>query len=105
MPGETKNYTFKLPDEVADIENILICFFQDEEKILEYNETMTEKVYGVEGQTNLLVCSMPREDTLLFENKITAKLQMEWQIEERHPISKPIRISVGTYLNKEYLEV
>ena len=105
MPGETRNYTFKLPDKVADIETITICFFQDEEKILEYNESMTENIYGVEGQSNLIVCSLPREDTLLFENKIPAKLQMEWAIGEKHSVAKPVRISVGTYLNKEYLEV
>lgn len=105
MPGETRNYTFKLPDEVTNIEHFLVCFFQNGEKILEYDETMTEKIYGVEGQANLLVCFLPREDTLLFENKIKAELQMEWDVENRHPISKPIRISVGTYLNKEYLGV
>ena len=104
MPGETRNYTFKLPDEVANIDSMLICFFQNDEKILEYTEAMQDKVFGVENQPNLIVCVLPREDTLKFENRMPAKLQMEWNIDGRHSVSKAQRISVGNYLNKEYVE-
>lgn len=107
MPGETRNYTFKLPDIVADIDTILVCFYQDEEKVLQYAETDTDNLYGIggEGNENFLVCSMPREDTLLFENRIPAKMQIEWNLDGKHSVAKAQRISVGTYLNKEYLEV
>jgi hypothetical protein len=104
MPGETRNYTFKLPVKVADIDSIKIMFYQDGEKLLEYNDTMTEKVYGVEGEANLLICSIPREDTLKFENKLRAQMQMEWDIDNYHSVTKVQNISVGDYLNKEYLE-
>ena len=104
MPGETRNYTFKLPDEVATIDSVLICFFQNNEKLFEYTETMQDKVFGVENQPDLIVCSLPREDTLKFENKIPGELQMEWNVGNKHPIAKAIRISVGNYLNKEYVE-
>lgn len=104
MPGETRNYTFKLPVAVANIDTMSIRFYQDGEKLVEYNETMTDHIFGVDGEENLLVCSLPREDTLKFENKIRAQMQMEWEVDGYHSVAKAQRISVGSYLNKEYLE-
>lgn len=105
MPGETRNYTFKLPVAIADIDTMKICFYQDDEKIKEYDETMTDNIYGVEGEDYFVVCTLPREDTLLFENKIRAYVQMEWESDGYHSVAKAQRISVGDYLNKEYLGV
>ena len=78
MPGETRNYTFKLPDPISSIDSIDVRFFQDGGKIVEYDETQTDNVYQVAGEENLLVCTLPRADTLLFENKIPASVQIEW---------------------------
>jgi hypothetical protein len=104
MPGETRNYTLKLPVEVASIDSIDIMFYQDGEKLFEYDDTMTERIYGIEGQPNLLVCSIPREDTLKFENRIRAQMQIEWDVDGYHSVAKAQRISVGDYLNKDYVE-
>lgn len=103
MPGETRNFAFKLPVVVTDIDSINIMFYQYGEKLFSYNETMTEKVYGVDGEPNMLICSIPREDTLKFENKMQGQIQMEWEIDGYHSVAKAQRISVGDYLNKEYL--
>lgn len=104
MPGETRNYTFKLPDPISSIDSIDVRFFQDGGKIVEYDETQTNNVYQVAGEENLLVCTLPRADTLLFENKIPASVQIEWSIGIYHSIAKEQRITVGNYLNKDYLE-
>lgn len=105
MPGETRNYTFKLPVSVSDIDSIDIMFYQNGEKILEYDETMTDRVYGIENEPNVIVCSLPREDTLKFENRVRAEMQMEWNVDGYYSVAKPLRISVGNYLNREYVEV
>lgn len=104
MPGETRNYTFKLPDPISSIDSIDVRFFQDGGKIVEYDETQTDNVYQVAGEDYLLVCTLPRSDTLLFENKIPASVQIEWSIGIYHSIAKEQRISVGNYLNKDFLE-
>ncbi len=101
MPGETRNYTFKLPVIVADIDTIKIRFYQNGEEIVEYDETMPENIKGANGQENLIICTIPREDTLKFENKIKAYVQMEWDIDGYHYVAKAQRISVGEYLNHE----
>jgi hypothetical protein len=49
------------------------------------------------------VCSLPREDTLKFENKIKAEVQLEWFANDYHSVAKPKRISVGTYIEKNYM--
>lgn len=104
MPGENRNFTFKLPVVVADIDTMSICFYQNDDKLIEYDETMTDNIYGVGDDENLLVCALPREDTLKFENKIRAQVQIEWEIDGFHSVAKAQRISVGDYLNKEYIE-
>lgn len=103
MPGETRNYTFKLPVDVSTIDTIDIYFYQDGEKILSYDESMADKVYGSFSEPDILICTLPREDTLKFENKIRAAVQIEWSIGNYHTVAKEQRISVATYLNKEYL--
>ena len=105
MPGETRNYTFMLPVAVADIDSIDIMFYQNGEKIFKYDETMTDRIYGIQNEPNILVCSIPREDTLKFENNVKAEMQMEWDVDGYYSVAKPLRISVGTYLGKEYAEV
>ena len=104
MPGETRNYTFRLPVSVKDIDAIRICFYQNEEKIKEYDGSMTENVYGIDGEENLIVCTVPREDSLLFENRIKAFVQVEWEIDGYHSVAKAQRISVGNYLNRDNLD-
>lgn len=104
MPGETRNYTFKLPVAVADIDTIDIMFYQNDEKLIEYDETMIDRIYGVENEPDVIVCSLPREDTLKFENRMKAQMQMEWDVNGYHSVAKAQRISVGDYLNREYLE-
>ena len=104
MPGETRNYTFKLPDPISSIDSIDVRFFQDGGKIVEYDETKTDNVYQVAGEDYLVTCTLPRADTLLFENKIPASVQIEWSIGIYHSIAKEQRISVGNYLNKDFLE-
>lgn len=103
MPGETRNYTFKLPVDVSTIDTIDIYFYQDGEKLLSYDESMTDKIYGSFSDPNILICTLPREDTLKFENKIRASVQIEWSIGNYHTVAKEQRISVANYLNKEYL--
>ena len=102
MPGETRNYTFMLPVSVADIDSLKICFYQNGAKLVEYNETMTDNIYGVSGEPNLLVCSIPRENTLLFENKVRAQMQMEWEVDGYHSVAKAQKVSVGDYLYKDF---
>ena len=104
MPGETRNFTFKLPVVVANIDTMSVCFYQNGEKLVEYNESDIENLYGVSDEENLLVCSLPREDTLKFENQTRAQIQMEWEIDGFHSVAKAQRISVGDYLKKDYIE-
>lgn len=104
MPGETRNYTFRLPVEVSALSKVDIRFFQNEEKIIEYNETQTENVYGSYSDEFALIVKIPRTDTLKFENKIKAYCQIEWDSQGYHSIAKAQRITVGNYLNREYVE-
>lgn len=102
MPGETRNYTFKLPVAASEIDTFLITFYQNDEKILQYDENSDNIAY-VATNPYYLVCTLPRVDTLLFENGERAEMQMEWEIDGYHSVAKPQRISVGNYLYKEYL--
>ena len=74
MPGETRNYAFKLPVNVADIDSVDVMFYQYDEKLFSYDETMAERIYGVGDDPNILICSIPREDTLKFDNKVSGSL-------------------------------
>ena len=72
MPGETRNFAFKLPIAVSALNTVNVRFFQNDEKVVEYNNTQSENVYGSASDEFLLFCVLPREDTLKFENKLRA---------------------------------
>ena len=103
MPGETRNFSFKLPVAVTAISSVNVRFFQNEEKVVEYDDSMQENVYGSYADEFVLICTLPREDTLKFENKIRAYCQIEWDSEGYHSVAKAQRITVGDYLNKDFI--
>lgn len=103
MPGETKIICFGLPDDVSTIDSCTVRFYQDDEEILEYSDSAegedSERFCAVEGEPNNLYLTMPRDDTLLFENRIRAQVQIEWDIDGFHKVAKATRVTVGEYLN------
>ena len=103
MPGETRNYSFKLPTAISAISSINVRFFQNEEKVVEYDDSMAENVYQPAGEDFVIMVTLPREDTLKFENRMKAYCQIEWVSEGYHSVAKKQRITVGDYLNKEYI--
>ena len=102
MPGETRNFAFKLPIAVSALNTVNVRFFQNDEKVVEYNNTQSENVYGSASDEFLLFCVLPREDTLKFENKIRAFCQIEWESGGYHSVAKAQRITDGDYYNREY---
>ena len=101
MPGETRNFVFKLPVAVSALNTVNVRFFQNDEKVVEYDST-TGNVYGSTSDDFLLFCVLPREDTLKFENKVKAFCQIEWETGGYHSVAKAQRITVGDYHNREY---
>lgn len=102
MPGETRNYNFKLPVAVSALSTVNVRFFQNDEKIFEYSEKDTDNIYGSYADEFVLIVTIPREDTLKFENRIRAYCQIEWESEGYHSVAKAQRITVGDYLNREF---
>ena len=104
MPGETRNYAFKLPVAVSAINTVNVRFFQNDEKIVEYDNTKADNVYGSSSDAFLLFCVLPREDTLKFENNVRGYCQIEWESGGYHSVAKAQRIVVGNYHNREYAD-
>ncbi|MBE6892466.1 MAG: hypothetical protein E7482_00435 [Ruminococcaceae bacterium] len=102
MPGETRNYSFKLPVAVSALSTVDVRFFQNEEKIVEYNEE-SENIGRISSDPFILIVTVPREDTLKFENRIRAYCQIEWETEGYHSVAKAQRITVGDYMNRDFV--
>lgn len=102
MPGETRNYSFKLPIAVDALSSLNVRFFQNDEKIVEYDGE-NENIGKIGTDPFVLIVTVPREDTLKFENKIKAFCQLEWESGGYHSVAKAIRITVGNYLNREFV--
>lgn len=103
MPGETRNYSFKLPVATEAINTLSVRFFQNGEKILEYSEE-DGNIGRITADPFVIVVTVPREDTLKFENRIRAFCQIEWESEGYHSVAKAQRITVGDYLNREFVQ-
>lgn len=103
MPGETRNFSFKLPVATSALTTVNVRFFQDDEKVVEYDQSQTDRIYGSYSDEFILICSLPREDTLKFENKMRAYCQIEWDSQGYHSVAKAQRITVGDYLNKNFI--
>lgn len=105
MPGETKRIAFTLPDPVNAVDTCKVHFYQDGEEIVHYDEEDTDNLFTVEGGTYKMICQLPREDTLKFENKIPAYVQIEWTVVENtttlNRVAKKVRITVGEYLARD----
>ena len=46
MPGETRNFVFKLPVAVSALNTVNVRFFQNDEKVVEYDSTDTENGFA-----------------------------------------------------------
>lgn len=105
MPGETKRIGFTLPDFVTSVDTCKIHYYQDGEEIVEYDQDDTDNIFSVSEAPKTLFNQLPRTDTLKFENKIPAYVQIEWTVVENtttyNRVAKKARITVGEYLARD----